>query len=250
MRSAKHKVVTIFVHLAVAGGLVWADQPTPDEALNRLQQGNQRFVSGDPKHPNTDAARRHETFTGGQHPFVTLMTCSDSRVPVELIFDQGIGDVFVIRVAGNVSNTDEIGSIEYGVGHLHTPLLVVLGHTRCGAVTAVVEKAELHGNIPPLVERIKLAAAKARRKHPKLDGEDFLHQAIRENVWQSIEDALANSAETRELVKEGKLRVVGAIYDLDSGSVEWMGRHPNESELLTAKNTPKHAHPKHPSDAR
>ncbi|MBI5865537.1 MAG: hypothetical protein HZB38_13725 [Planctomycetes bacterium] len=118
---------------AIAGG----GAITPDEAQQRLTDGNQRFSTGAATNPRCDEARRAETAEKGQNPFATVLTCSDSRVCAERIFDQGVGDVFTIRVAGNVSDTDEIGTIEYGVGHLHTPLLVVMGHSSCGAVGAV-----------------------------------------------------------------------------------------------------------------
>ncbi len=209
-----------------------ADRIGADEALQRLKEGNARFVAGESAHPNSDAARRVETARGGQHPFVTVVACSDSRSPVERLFDQGIGDVFVIRVAGNVCDTDEVGSIEYGVDHLGTPLLVVLGHTLCGAVTAVTTGAEVHGNIPPLVENIKPAVAAAQKAHPDLHGKDLVPAAIKANVWQAIDDLMRTSPTTRKLVRAGKLKVLGAIYDLESGKIEWLGSHPEESRLL------------------
>ncbi|MCA9730151.1 MAG: carbonic anhydrase, partial [Candidatus Eisenbacteria bacterium] len=140
---------------------------TPDQALEALKAGNDRFVTGTSLFPHLDRKRRYET-AKGQTPFVTVIGCSDSRVPIEALFDQGIGDVFVIRVAGNVCDTDEIGSIEYGVDHLGTPLMVVLGHESCGAVTAVVKDAEIHGSIPKLVDNIGPAVATARKFHPSL----------------------------------------------------------------------------------
>src|SRR5688572_4328071 len=132
-----------------------------EDALTALKDGNTRYIAGKPIHPNQDAARR-TTVAKGQNPFATVLTCSDSRVPVELLFDQGLGDTFVVRVAGNVSDTDEVGSIEYGVGHLNTPLLVVMGHTSCGAVKAVLEGLQVHGSIPALVDNITPAIAQAK----------------------------------------------------------------------------------------
>ena len=160
------------------------------------------------------------------------MTCSDSRVPVEVIFDQGICDVFVIRVAGNVSDVDEIGSIEYGVSHLKTPLMVVLGHVNCGAVTAVVTDAELHGSIPLLVDNIKPAVVKALQNNPGVTGSALVPAAIKENVWQSIDDLFKGSPAVRERVKNGTLKVIGAVYDINIGGVEWMGSHPDQERLL------------------
>ncbi len=205
---------------------------TPEAALSRLKAGNQRFVDGKATHPRTDNVRRKETVKDGQHPFVTVLACADSRAPVERIFDQGIGDIFVIRVAGNVADTDEIGTIEYGVGHLHTPLVVVLGHTSCGAVTAVTEGAEVRGHIADLVDNIKPAVERARREKPDAKGPELVAAAIEANVWQSIEDLLRRSDEVREKVAEKKVHVIGAVYDLESGVVAWLGEHPRQAALL------------------
>lgn len=205
---------------------------TPAEAQQRLAEGNARFVAGENTFPHFDAARRQETSHNGQHPFATVIACSDSRVPVEVLFDQGIGDVFVIRVAGNVSDTDEIGSIEYGVDHLGTPVMVVLGHTSCGAVTAVVTGAEVHGSIPALVDNIEPAAARAKAAHPELEAEALVPFAVKENVWRSIADLLTHSPAVAERAADGRVLVVGAVYDLETGAVEWMGTHPAQKLLL------------------
>lgn len=208
---------------------------TANQALDRLLEGNVRFVSGSPAHPNADAARRQQLADHGQTPFVTIVSCSDSRVPVELLFDQGIGDVFVIRVAGNVCDTDEIGSLEYGVDHLNTPLLLVLGHSKCGAVHAVATGAEVHGSIPPLVDNIVPAVARARMAHPAAEIDELMPAAVRENVWKSIEDVFANSDAVRGRAAKGRVKVVGAVYDLATGRVQWMGEHPRQAELIGAK---------------
>jgi carbonic anhydrase len=204
---------------------------TPDEAIQQLKTGQARFLAGKPIHPNQDAARRTEV-AKGQNPVATILTCSDSRVPAELIFDQGIGDVFVVRVAGNVSDTDEVGTIEYGIGHLNTSLLVVMGHSSCGAVKAVLEGAQVHGSIPELVDNIVPAVAQARTANPGAGVAALLGEAVKTNVWASIDDLFKRSAEVRELVKTGKLRVVGAVYDLATGSVDWLGTHPEQGRLL------------------
>jgi methyl-accepting chemotaxis protein/carbonic anhydrase len=205
--------------------------PSPAEAWQQLKDGNARFSAGSPHRDHQDAARRAEVATG-QTPFATVLTCSDSRVPAELLFDQGIGDIFVVRVAGNVSDTDEVGTIEYGVGHLHTPLLVVLGHVGCGAVKAVLEGAEVHGSIPELVDNIAPAVARARAANPGVAGAQLFAEAVKTNVWVSIEDLFKRSAEVRELVHDGKLQVVGAVYDLAAGTVNWLGVHPEQTRLL------------------
>src|SRR5262245_28073525 len=122
----------------------------PEAALKMLQEGNARFVAGKARHPHEDQGRRNET-ASGQHPFASILSCSDSRDPVEVTFDEGVGDLFVVRVAGNVADTDEIASLEYGAEHLGTQLIAVLGHTKCGAVTAVVNEDKLGGSLPQLV---------------------------------------------------------------------------------------------------
>jgi methyl-accepting chemotaxis protein/carbonic anhydrase len=206
---------------------------TPDQALQKLKDGNARYVSGKRQFPNLNQSRRNFTSTKGQHPFATIIGCSDSRVPIEHVFDAGIGDIFPIRVAGNVSDTDEIGSIEYGVEHLKTPVFVVLGHSQCGAVTAVVKGVEVHGSIPALIDNIIPAVEHAKHDHGNEFSEDLLNAAIEENVWQSIEDLLKRSPGTLELVKSGKLKIVGAVYNLATGRVNWMGEHPQQSQLLS-----------------
>lgn len=219
----------LFLWLTV---LSWSFGITPNEAMKSLQEGNQRFLNGTLTHPRLDKDRILDTYENGQHPFVTIMTCSDSRIPVEVVFDQGIGDVFVIRVAGNVSDTDEIGSIEYGVDHLETPVMVVLGHTSCGAVTAVATNAELHGSIPSLVDNIEPAVDRVLARYPNLSGSELVEKAVVENVWQSIEDLLTHSESTAERVDSGKVRVIGAVYHTENGQVEWLGEHPSQAEIL------------------
>lgn len=204
---------------------------TPKEALQKLKEGNVRFASGTSQFMNLDQARRDLT-SQGQHPFATIIGCSDSRVPIEYIFDVGIGEVFVIRVAGNVVAEDEAGSIEYGVQHLPTPVFVVLGHTSCGAVTAVARQDELHGNLPALVDNILPAVERAKHIHGDEFTPELLATAVKENVWQSIEDLLKSSPGSSNLVESKKLLIVGAIYNLETGEVEWLGEHPAQAELL------------------
>lgn len=205
---------------------------TADQALQLLKEGNARFVAGVPTHNHQDEARRIDTALNGQHPFATVIGCSDSRVPVEIIFDQGIGDTFIIRVAGNVIDTDEAGSIEYGVAHLNTPILVVLGHSSCGACTAVVQGAQLTGNIPPLVDNIIPAKDKVVAANPTLTGNALVAAVIKQNVWQGIEDLFEISPISADLVRTGKLKVIGAVYNLQSGQVEWLGEHPDQKNIL------------------
>ncbi|MBX7256322.1 MAG: hypothetical protein K1Y02_08155 [Candidatus Hydrogenedentes bacterium] len=206
--------------------------PDGDAVIQKLKEGNGRFVAGASQHPDATASRRTDTAQNGQKPIATIIGCSDSRVPLEVVFDQGIGTLFVVRVAGNVCDTDEIGSSEYGVDHLETPLLVVLGHTKCGAVTAVATNAALHGNLPGLVDNIGPAVAAAKAGAANLSGDALVDASIRANVWQSIEDMLRRSPAIQERVKAGKTKVIGAMYHLDSGEVEWLGPHPRLGSLL------------------
>lgn len=218
--------------LCYALPLLSVELPSPELALEMLKEGNIRFYSETPLHPNIDKERRKLTTEDGQHPFATVIACSDSRVPVEMIFDQGIGDVFVIKVAGNVCDVDEIGSIEYGVDHLGTPILVILGHSHCGAVTAVCTDAEVHGSIPQLVDNIIPAVESVKEDNPGVPGQELVPDAVRANVFLSIDDLLKNSKATRERIKEKQLMVVGAVYDIKTGMIEWLGKHPKQTKML------------------
>ncbi|MDP2848151.1 MAG: carbonic anhydrase [Humidesulfovibrio sp.] len=214
-----------------------------DEAMQLLKDGNARYVAGNSTHSHQGLDRRAETAKGGQHPIATIVGCSDSRAPLEVLFDQGVGDIFVIRVAGNLAGADELGSVEYGVGHLGTPVVLVLGHTACGAVTAAVQNAKVHGNIPALIDQIKPAVARAKTWSPTASGDDLLNKSIKANVWLTMENILRKSQEVREFVASGKVLLVGGIYDLNSGQVAWIGQHPEQGKLLTvpmqAKSKPK-----------
>lgn len=204
-------------------------KPAPDAVIQMMKEGNARFVANKSTNPHVDAARL--ILAGkenqGDYAYATVITCSDSRVPVERIFDAGVMDIFVIRVAGNVVDVDEAGSIEYGLAHVNTPVLVVLGHTQCGAVTAVTTAVQGHGhalerNIPPLVDNIEPAVKRALAANPKVAAADIIPYGIEENVWQGIEDLFMKSPATREIVKGGKAKVVGAIYDVGTGQVKWL----------------------------
>lgn len=219
--------------------------PAPAEVLRLLEKGNAAFASGKATHPRQDGKRLRET-ASGQHPLATVLSCSDSRVPSELLFDEGIGDVFSVRVAGNVADTDELGTIEYGVDHLGTPLLVVLGHTSCGAVTAVATGAEVHGHIPDLVDNIRRAVDRAKAASPGKAPTEIVGAAIAENVRQSMADIISESSLVRARLRDGRTKMVGAVYHLDDGKVEWLGAHPDEAELLRkADAAPASEHPAH-----
>jgi carbonic anhydrase len=232
-------LLCVVLSLAILAGPVIASSTGPgisaDEAFRILKEGNARYVDGKPRHPHQDRERRALTAGQGQHPLATVLGCSDSRVPPEIIFDQGLGDIFVVRVAGNVAAIDEIGSMEYAVDHLSTPLVIVLGHTQCGAVTALMEDAKLPPNIAALVEPIKPAVAKAREDHPAAAKDVLLNAAIKDNVWQAIADMLGQSPIIRDKVRDGQVRVVGALYEIDSGQVQWLGLHPEQDKLVGTK---------------
>jgi carbonic anhydrase len=212
-----------------------SDQPgmKPDQALKMLQDGNDRYIAGKPQHPNQDAERRRLTATKGQYPFAVILGCSDSRVPAEVLFDQGVGDLFVIRVAGNIASVDEVASIEYGTDHLGSPLVVVLGHSHCGAVTAAAQGAETHGSIPILLKSVAPAVQRVKASHPNKKPEELLNQCIEENVWEAVESMFGMSPILAQRVRDGKLQVVGAIYDIDSGKVTWKGPHKFQEILLS-----------------
>lgn len=191
---------------------------TADEALAELKAGNARFVKGKAARHNATLKRVQET-AAGQHPEAVILGCADSRVPPELIFDEGIGDLFVVRVAGNISQPATLGSIEYAAEHLHVPLVVVLGHHKCGAVKATLEATGApEGNIGALVGEIQPAVAAAKAKPGK---EGLVDDAVHANATMAAEQLLSESAVLKHLVEAGKVKIVTAIYDLESGKVEW-----------------------------
>lgn len=192
-----------------------------DEVFTKLVEGNKRFVTGNLAQKDLGESKRKE-LAKGQRPFAIVVSCSDSRVPPEIIFDQGLGDIFVIRVAGNVVDKIALGSIEYAAEHLHTPLLIILGHTHCGAVTAAVDeeekKGKAEGNIKAIVTKILPAVKKAKAKGGSR--EEIIDNAIKENVLLVKEEIEKKSPILRRLIKKGELKVVTAVYDIVSGKVE------------------------------
>ena len=227
MPSATHRLTFAgLLAIALASALPASHEPPagipyPD-ALLLLNAGNRRFVAGESIHFQQDALRRSETARNGQKPIAAILTCSDSRVPPEMIFDQGIGCLFVVRVAGNVAQIDEVASVEYAVNHLGARLVIVLGHTSCGAVTAVVDDAIAAPNLEKLVKPISTAVAQVRSETPSLGGAQLLDASIRANVAQSIADILRLSPSLALAVTHDKIRVIGALYDIESGNVEFM----------------------------
>ena len=194
--------------------------PTPDAALARLMAGNGRYVANAAQHPDLEPARRLAV-ASGQQPFATILACADSRVGPELIFDQGLGDLFVVRVAGNVVDDVVLGSIEYSIVHLGAPLVMVLGHQRCGAVTAALEavqgKSSAEDSGTEIGELMALIIP-AVRAVPKA-APDRLDAAITENARRAAARLLSQSAPLRERVATKRLRIVSARYGLDDGRV-------------------------------
>ncbi len=206
-----------------------------EEALRLLREGNERWVAANTASPATETSRRRAAAEGGQHPFATILTCADSRLPVERLFDRGVGELFVLRVAGNVVGSNEAGTIEYGAEHLNVPLLVIMGHSKCGAVAAATTTGHAFPpNITGLIEHIEPAVARARKTNPAADDAELAAAAVRENVWQSIFDLIRSSGPVRAQLREGKLKIVGAVCDVADGRVQWLGEHPWQEELVAA----------------
>lgn len=200
--------------VAVEGPGAPADT-TPDGAWNELMAGNRRFVS---EHPRVRPyARERIELAGGQHPRVVVLGCADSRVSPELVFDQSLGDVFVVRTAGNIVDPIALGSIEYAVEHLHAQLLVVLGHTSCGAVKAAASSDAMPSAcLQAIVDRIRPTV---QRLANCFEGDELVERSVIANARQSATDILSNSALIREAVSKGGLKVMSAVYDLNGGVV-------------------------------
>jgi len=223
-------VLALLVSLAFSTNLLWSSetghQPaehhsakssvTADSALNKLMDSNKNCVSG--KLTTRDLTARRSELLKGQQPSAVVLSCSDSRVPPELIFDQGLGDIFVVRVAGNVADAVALGSIEYAVEHLNVPLIIVMGHDKCGAVAATVQGGKPGGNIQTIVDKISPAVIKA--KAAGKTGDALLDAAIIENVRSVVAGLTKDSAIIKHLVEEKKVKIIPAKYDLAAGKVE------------------------------
>lgn len=188
------------------------DDMTPDQALQQLMEGNQRFVTGKRQNPNQDMARLREV-AKTQKPFAAILSCADSRVPSEIVFDQGFGDLFICRVAGNIATPEEIGSLEFGSLVLGSKVIMVMGHKRCGAVDATIKGAQVPGQIASLLDAIRPAVGKAKDQ-----AGDQLENTIKANVLVQVEK-LKSSTVISQLIQEEKLKIVGGYYDLDTGAV-------------------------------
>jgi carbonic anhydrase len=202
----------------------------PRQALELLREGNRRFVSNQRAEGPASAQRRAEIATS-QNPFAIILGCSDSRVPAEIVFDQGLGDLFVIRVAGNIVAPSQLGSIEFAADRFGTSLVVVLGHSRCGAVAATLDtirqeeegdpEARVSRCIASIVDRIRPAVEPLVSALPNAEQDELVAACVRANVLASVNQVRHGTALLEELVMKGKLKVVGAEYDLESGEVKF-----------------------------
>ncbi|MEM6770928.1 MAG: carbonic anhydrase [Bacteroidota bacterium] len=185
---------------------------TIDQVLDRLAAGNARFVADKLDGKLQNSSRRSE-LTGGQEPYAIILSCADSRVVPELAFDAGLGELFVVRVAGNVANTDSIASIEYAVAHLGSPVIMVLGHESCGAVTAAVLGGDNGYNLNHLLAQVTPAIAASPDGAP-------VNEVVKKNASLNAEELVGRSKIIREAVAAGKLKIVSGYYNLDSGKVD------------------------------
>lgn len=198
------------------------------DALQRLREGNRRFAAGEITAESL-ARRAHQAgMSGGQSPIAIILACSDSRVPVELVFDQGIGDLFVIRVAGNVVAPSQIGSIEYAAKQFGTRLVVVLGHSNCGAVIAAIkelarEQTLRSPNLRAIVDRVKPSIEPILDMHRDGDEESLTAAAVRANIRASVKKLPNGSLILEKLIDEGSLMIIGAEYSIETGIVEFFG---------------------------
>ena len=191
------------------------DSISPNKAVEMLKEGNQRFL--DKNVQDRDLHIQVQNTSDGQFPYAVVLSCIDSRVPVELVFDQGVGDIFSARVAGNIINEDILGSIEYACGVAGSKAILVLGHTKCGAVTSACKGVEL-GNITALLSKVKPAIANVQER----DGEVEVEEVTKANVHQSIKEIKEKSSILADLETEGKIKIVGAVYHVEDGRVTYL----------------------------
>lgn len=204
----------IGINLVDSQPVVAQNDITPDQAFAQLMEGNKRFVSMKRTNPNQDIMRLTEV-AKGQNPFAAILSCADSRVPSEIIFDRGIGDLFVVRNAGNTATPEEIGSLEFGTLVLGAKVLMVIGHESCGAVVATMTGGEVPGQIGSVLAQIEPAVKDFAGKQ---DDKDAVKKATEKNILYQIEK-LSQSPVISKLIEEGKLKIVGGYYDLDTGTI-------------------------------
>jgi carbonic anhydrase len=196
------------------------------DALERLQNGNRRFVSGARNGGSFTSQTRRDELVDGQEPFAIILGCSDSRVPAEIVFDQGLGDLFVIRVAGNIVAPSQVGSVEFAAERYHTRLVVVLGHSQCGAILATLEELQRptenqSRNLQSIVGRVRPSVEALLTTELRHDPEALVHHAVRANIRASANQLRHGSQVIEELIQRNGLVVVGAEYSLETGVVEF-----------------------------
>jgi carbonic anhydrase len=207
------------------------DGISPDHALRLLMEGNDRFAVARAEGPNRGRERRILTSAEGQNPFAAVVACSDSRVPVSIVFDRGIGDIFAVRVAGNILGEMGTASIEYAIEHLGIRLIAVLGHSSCGAVQAAMAEASHSVSIRKFVEKITPAVQKTIACNGRLAPSEQVDEIARANVWYQVENLFNNNEIVRTGVEAERLLLMGAFYDLTIGKVEWMGQYRGKVKL-------------------
>ncbi len=237
------KIAMSVALLAVIAGPVLAASAakdpgmTPASAWRRLAEGNDRFARGLVLRPHADAERRRE-LAKREEPFAVVVACSDSRVSPEIIFDQGLGDLFAVRTLGNAAEGDyNVASIEYAVKHHGTRLVVVLGHDKCEMVTEALRGVpkDDQTRIDELAGHLKAAADQARDKVVGLGGDELVAEGVDRNVLYQIHNLLKESPMIAAMVESGKVKVVGGVYSLESGRVRWLGEHPSEKAVIEGK---------------
>jgi carbonic anhydrase len=196
------------------------------EALQRLRAGNLRFVSERSRSSDGLSGSRRSEVAAGQQPFAIILGCSDSRVPAEIVFDQGLGDLFVIRVAGNIVAPSQVGSVEFAAARYETRLVVVLGHSQCGAILATLEELQRPSenqsrNLRAIVDRVRPSVESLLATPLRQDRDALIQQAVRANIRGSVDHLRHGSEVLEQLIQEGGLRVVGAEYSLETGVVEF-----------------------------
>ncbi len=225
----KKTTIAILLSLVSSATVLAADPTKPEEtqtvdavkALKMLQEGNARFVANKPRHPHESSDWR-QSLEKGQEPFAVVLCCSDSRVPPELVFDQGFGDLFTVRVAGNVVDTDVIASIEYAIDHLDTSLIVVMGHTNCGAVTATLDHlTNAEGEPAEVVSLLYQIEPAVIGISDQLPRDKRVNLAVRRNVELAVR-RLSRVPDLRRSVMAGKIKIAGAVYDMHTGKVEFL----------------------------
>lgn len=194
-----------------------------DNSLLLLREGNLRFVKGTSVYPNQTSHQRKVLAIKGQRPYATIICSSDSRVDPVLIFDRGLGDLYAIRSAGNVVGKESLASVEYSMLALETPLLVVMGNTRSNLIRAAVDKLKMEGHMPGLQQKLEPAVKMTKILYPSLDGEKLIDKVAETNVRQVMREILSQCPAVLEKIRSGNARIMGAIYDTDSGTVRWLG---------------------------